>query len=450
MSMTKSLAQALVELSHESLPSDVEAMARRSLLNVLGTSIAASRHPFVDATVRVGRRHGGQPVVASPGRGERLDPLWAALVTGLSAHLDDFDDTHPETMIHPGAATLAAVLGQGAARGVDGATFLTAFALGCEAQLRIGLAMSPSHYDEGWDITGTCGVLGAAVAAALCSGLGSHELAMTLGIAASETVGIRETCGTALKPFHPGKAAANGILAALLAEQGFSGSTRILEAPRGYFSVLSPHHESARVLSGLGDRWELLRNTFKPYPCGIVTHPAIDAAVALASHIDDPDEIRSVEVGCHPLVVELTGDSDPGGGFEARFSTIHGVAAGLVDGRVGLAQYEDARVRAEDARRLRAVTRLVVQGERARDAAVITVELTDGRRLQEDVEHARGSLANPLTRDELIAKVESLVEPVISGGTDRLVEAVDGLSAGSDLDALIGAVAVSDDPEVRG
>jgi 2-methylcitrate dehydratase PrpD len=443
------LAEALVELSRCSLRPDVEEMARRSLLNVLGTSIAASAHPFVNATVRVAQRHGGTAVVAPPGRRERLDPLWTALVTGLSAHLDDFDDTHLETVIHPGAATLGAALGQGVAREVDGDTFLAAFALGCEAQLRIGLAMSPWHYDEGWHITGTCGVLGAAVAAGICAALEPGDLRMALGIAASETLGIREAFGTALKPFHPGKAASNGSLAVLLAEQGFTGSTRVLEAPRGYFRALSRHHEPERVVEGLGERWELLRNTFKAYPCGIVSHPAIDAAVNLAGRIHDTGAIAAVEIGCHPLVPDLTGNLGPADGLEARFSTIHGVAAGLLDGRVGLAQYDDGRVRAEDTRRLRAVTRLVVREGMARDAAVVTVELADGRSVVEEVEHARGSLANPLSRDELVTKVESLVEPVLPGGTEPLVEAVEGLPGAPRLDDLVAATTLAEGAEVR-
>ncbi len=436
MRLTSELCEDLIELYEWSLPQDVAKEARRSMLNVLGTAIGASAHPAVEAIVEVGQEHAGNPVAPVPGREERLGLLYSATAFGLAAHLDDFDDTHLETVIHPSAATFGAILPLALDREATGHQVLTAFALGCEAQLRIGAAMSPWHYDEGWHITGTCGVLGAAVAAGLLVRLDPETLAQALGIAASQTLGHREAFGTAIKPFHPGKAAANGVLAVLLAERGFTGSNRVLEAPRGFFAVLSPRYDAERVTGRLGEEWELLRNTYKPYPCGIVSHPAIDAAVALSSKTSGPEEISRVTVHCHELVPELTGNPAPSTGLEARFSTIHGVAAGLADGRVGIAQYQDSRVTEPKLSELRGRIRLQVDGKCARDAAALEVELKNGDLLYESVEHARGSLARPLTDVELQEKVGGLVEPVLPGATRVLVDWVADLSASENLQQL--------------
>lgn len=437
--LTAELAGRLAEIAAADLPPGAARAGRRSLLNVLGTAVAGSRHRAVGILLDVAGRHGGAATAVVPGRARRTDPLSAAVATGLAAHVDDFDDTDLETVIHPAAATMAAALPLGDLRGADGPRLLRAVTLGCEAQVRVGRALSPWHYDEGWHITGTCGVLGGAVAAGVILGLDGSGLREALAIAASQPVGHREVLGSFVKAFHPGRAAANGVLAALLAERGFTGPADALEGERGYLRALARHHEPARVLDGLGTRWLVEDNAFKPYPCGIVAHPGIDAAMAMSERTD-ASRITAIELRCHPLVAELMGEPDPQHGLRARFSALHGVAAGLADGTVGLAQYEDERVRGEDLVRLRGIARLVVDDGCARDAATLWVRTADGEELTEHVEHARGSLARPFTDDELHAKVRGLVEPVLPGGAEAIVAAVAELDAAEDLSALCGAL----------
>lgn len=435
MALTEELAARLAALADGELPTTALRAGRRSLLNVLGTAVAGSRHESVDIVLALAHAHGGAPASIIPGRTERADPVLSAEAVGLAAHVDDFDDTDLETVVHPASSTMAAALSLGVARGISGARLLAALTLGCEAQIRVARAMSPEHYDEGWHITGTAGVLGCAVAAAAVAGLDAERLREALAIAADQPVGHREVLGTHVKPFHPGRAAANGVLAALLAEQGVTGPAEALDGPGAYFDAMSPRSDPSSVLDGLGERWLVEDNAFKPYPCGIVAHPGIDAAVALAPRVD-ADEIVEVELHCHPLVAELMGEMDPQHGLRARFSAIHGVAAGLADGSVGLPQYEDARVRSEDLIRLRGVGRLVVEGDCARDAATVRVRTGDGRVLEEHVAHARGSIARPFSDADLRAKVRGLVEPILPGATDGLLAAVDALEQAPDLAQL--------------
>ena len=277
----------LTELAGEALAvadrvdGPVRAEAVRGLLNVVGTTIGAAATAEADIVAAGMRRTGAPGDVPVPGRADTFDPPSAALLTGFAAHLDDFDDTHLATVVHPGAATLGAALGASWLRDRTGDELLRAFAVGIELQLRVAVAMSPSHYDAGWHITGTVGPLGAATAAAMLMGLDAETIGHALGVASSMTIGHREGFGTMNKPLHPGKAAANGLVAATAASHGLTASPSALDGPRGYFRVLAPEVDLAKLLDGWGRRWELLDNTYKPYPCGIVSHPAIEAAEAL-------------------------------------------------------------------------------------------------------------------------------------------------------------------------
>ena len=430
-------AHGLHALAQQPLPAAVAEEAKRSLVNVIGTSVGASMHPGVDAILAAARELGAAPEAPVPGRSERVDLHFSALATGFAGHLDDFDDTHLATVIHPAASVLAVLTALTPSTHPSGAQALTAFALGCEAQLRVGVSISPEHYDRGWHITGTCGVIGCAVTAGLLLRLDADALARAVSIAASMFVGQREAFGTMTKPYHPGKAAANGIAAARLALHGQQAASDVFEADFGYSHSMSTRVDFDQMNGQLGERWELLFNTYKPYPCGIVAHPAIDAGLELSKQIGDAAAIEAIEVRCHPLVPELMGNPQPKDGLQARFSAIHGVAAALCDRRVGLAQYEDARVVQLDVIALRAKTRLVPDTKVNRDEVFIEARLADGRVAAHHVEHARGSLARPLTPDELMDKVRLLIEPVLGAGvTGRIAAAVQDLEAAPSLDAL--------------
>jgi 2-methylcitrate dehydratase PrpD len=436
-SIAAAFAHGLHTLAQRPLSADVAAEARRSLINVIGTSIGASKHPGVDAILAAARDLGVEPAVPVLGRTELVDVHFAALATGFAGHLDDFDDTHLATVIHPAASVLAVLSALAPSTQPTGAQTLMAFALGCEAQLRVGVSISPEHYDRGWHITGTCGVIGCAVAASLLLGLDEATLAQAVSIAASMFVGQREAFGTMTKPYHPGKAASNGIAAAQLAQQGQRAVDDVFEAAGGYSHSLSTKVDFDLMNGAMGERWELLSNTYKPYPCGIVAHPAIDAGLALSEKIDDAASIESITLRCHPLVPELMGNPQPKDGLQARFSAIHGVAAALCDKRVGLAQYEDARVVQADVSAVRAKTKLVPDTSVNRDEVFIEARLADDSTVSHHVEHARGSLARPLTATELMDKVRLLIDPQLGDGTtDKIAAAVHDLETAADPCAM--------------
>lgn len=407
------------------LPSAVVREAKRSLFNVLGVGLGASRTPQVDgllthATLSTARSADTPSRV--PGRAEWADTYHAALTTGFAVHLDDYDDTHLATVIHPGAACLGALWAL--PYQATGETMLSAFALGCEAQLRLGMAVTPAHYDRGWHITGTCGVIGAAVTGALAAGAGPDGLARALRLAAVQTVGHREGFGTEVKPLHAGKAAANGLLAVARAERETGISAGESMAP--FLAALADSHDAGPLVESFGSHWELLANTYKPYPCGIVAHPGIDAGINLVRGRGvAPEEIAAVGYACHPLVPELMGDLDPVTGLRARFSAVHGVAAGLVWGEAGLREFGDEAAVSPAVRAIREKITMRPDDRLGRDQATVTVTLTSGESLAASVREARGSLRRPLTDEELIAKVDRLVTSIT--GRD-LWAAVDRIS----------------------
>lgn len=418
--LTDLAAQALAVADRVEGP--VRDQAVRGLLNVVGTTIGAATTAETNVVAAGMQRAGAPGKVPVPGRADSFDPPSAALLTGFAAHLDDFDDTHLATVVHPGAATLGAALGASWLTDRTGDELLRAFAVGIELQLRVAVAMSPSHYDAGWHITGTVGPLGAAMAAAMLIGLDAETTGRAIGVASSMTIGHREGFGTMNKPLHPGKAAANGLVAAVVAARGLTASPSALDGPRGYFRVLAPELDVAALLDGWGERWELLDNTYKPYPCGIVSHPAIEAAEALHQAVGGR-EVESVEVRCHPLVVELTGNPDPHDGLAARFSTIHGVACGVLDGPVDLTSYDDGHVRSAPVIEMRSKVRLLPDVEIPRATAHLTAILTDGGTETRSVQNARGSLEMPLTDDQLDRKVLALVERTLPGREKEIVDA---------------------------
>jgi len=374
-------------------------------------------------------------------RGARLDVMHAALINGISSHVFDFDDTHLKTIIHPAGPIASALLPLAETRPMMGREFLHAFILGVEVECRIGNSVYPNHYDVGWHITGTAGVFGAAAAAAKVLGLNRQQTTWALGIAATQSSGLREMFGTMCKPFHPGRAAQNGLLAAHLAQQNFTSSERGIEAPRGFAHVLSTKFDTDEITERLGETWEISLNTYKPFACGIVIHPAIDGCIQLRNqHGLKARDIESIALKVHPLVLELTGKTEPRTGLEGKFSVYHSCAAAIVHGRCGEHEYSDEVVTDPEIVALRRKVRAEASPGIHEDQVDVTLTTTDGRTHHLFVEHAIGSLERPLSDQELDQKVRALCEPVIGGGgVQRLIEACRGVGKAASLRSVIDA-----------
>ena len=390
------------------------AEARRAFLNSFGCMLGGADDPAVDLLWSALRPHAGAPAARLFGRGQRTDALTAALVNGYSSNILDFDDTHLATVIHPGPACLSAVLAIAEALPdglpkVTGARLLDAFLIGMEVACRLGVAIGHGHYARCWHITGPCGVVGAAVATGRLLGLDTVRMAHAIGIAATSATGLGEMMGGMSKSYNIARAGREGLNAALIAATGFTSSLRAIEAPRGFAVVLADGFDEDSLTGSLGERWEAALDTYKPYPCGIVLHPLIDGCLQVAAQSGAPAAaIERVEVKVHPLVMVLTGRTDPKDGLESKLSFSHACEVALADQSAGVDQFTDARAVDPALAALRTRIHPVVDESLGTDQSAVTLMLADGRRFEARVEHATGSVVNPMSDAALDAKFIAL------------------------------------------
>ena len=436
--ITRTLAEFVANHPSRGWSDAVDHEAHRTFMNWVGCAVGASRHETAMAALAAVRTLQPAAQATVLGRDEKVDMASAALLNGISSHTFDFDDTHLKTIIHPAGPVASALLALAEQLdGVTGRQLIDALVLGIDVSCRIGNVMYPDHYDRGWHITGSTGMLGAAAGCARLLGLDAQRTAMALGIAASQPVGMREQFGTMTKPFHPGGAARAGLMAALLARHGFTASPRALEAPRGFVQTVSTKCDWREASDELGRRFEISFNSYKPFACGIVIHPSIDACAQLAEQGVRPEDVARIELKVHPLVLELTGKKEPADGLQAKFSVYHGCAAGLTFGRAGEDEFSDRIVNRPDMVALRRKVVASVDGAIGEASVDVTAVLGDGRRVHIFVEHAIGSLQKPMSDAQLEAKFHGLADPVLgSPATAQLIAACWQAGSAPDVRAL--------------
>ena len=429
--ITRILADYVVNAKPQDLPAAVRKACICTFLNWVGCAVGSAHHETLDIAIAALAPFSGPGIASVLGRKEKLDPLNAALMNGISSHVFDFDDTHLRTVIHPAGPVASALLAYAEYQPVSGIDFINALALGVEVECRIGNSVFPEHYDVGWHITGSAGVFGAAAAVGKLLGLDTQRMMWAFGLAATQPVGLREMFGTMTKSFHPGRAAQNGFTAALLAEKGYTSSDQSIEAKRGWANVLSTKRDYAEITEDLGKSYEILVNSYKPFACGIVIHPAIDGCIQLRNTESlNPEDIKSIELRVHYLVLELTGKKTPRTGLEGKFSVYHAAAVAIIEGAGGESQFSDTTVIDANVIALRDRISAVVDDNIAPDEVRIILTLNNGQIIERHVPHAIGSIARPMTDHDLEAKFHSLVDNIL--GVDRankLLELCWGLEA---------------------
>ena len=433
--VTRNLAEFVLATGWDDLTPEVRHAARRTAANAIALAAGAAGHPAVETAARTLASFAPQRTTPVLGRAVKEGVLDAPLLTGLAAHVEDFDDTHLRTVVHPGAPVVPAALAAAHQVGASGAEVLAAVAVGVETALRVGNGICPEHFDLGWHLTSTVGHLGAAAAAGRVLHLDRDQLVAALGLAATQAAGLTAALGTMTKPFHPGKAASDGVEAALLARRGFTGPVEPIVGRRGFARAASPRVDPDEMLAGLGERWELQDNAFKPYACGIVSHPVIDAAAELREKVA-LEQVERVEVTVHPVVLEVMGVQDPQDGLQSKFSVYHGFAVGFMDGAGGPTQFGDDRARDPRVVDLRRRVQVTTTREVAKGSAFVTLHRTDGTSEDVMIDHATGSAQRPLTDEQLRAKGALVTEGRLGPGTERFLDLAFALDDLDDLQAL--------------
>jgi 2-methylcitrate dehydratase PrpD len=419
-SATQILAQFITESRFDTMPEALRHEGRRSILNHVGCALGVARDPAVIAAHAVMQESSGKPSATVYGQRDKLSVMEAAFINAIASNLLDYDDTHLRTVIHPSAPVAPVAFALGEEIGASGAEVLHAFLLGAEITCRIGNAVSPGHYARGWHITASCGVFGAAAAAARLLRLSAEQTADALGIAASQSGSIVENLATAAKNIGVGNAARNGILAARFAARGYRAAPLALEGPLGWARAMGDEPVLTEITEGLGQRWEIARNTYKPYAAGIVFHAVIDACLRLRESLGAAvAHITRVTVAGDALLL-ARGDRVVRNERDTRVSIHHCAAIALALGRAAVTDFEMPSVQDPELAALRAKVVAECDANLPRGAARVTITLADGSMHQAYVEHPRGSAERPLNDAELAAKYRA---NAALGGTTVQAEA---------------------------
>jgi len=409
------LAKFALDFPTQEVPADVMHLAKRCLMNYSGVALLANLDPAIDILLDVLRAEGCAPAATVIGKGLKTSVQNAALANGFLGHFEDYDDTHT-TVIHPSAPILPGALALSEQRTVTGKDFLAAFAVGVEVACRIGLVLV-QHFREcaaHWHITNTCGVLGAASAVGRLLRLNQEQMVYAFAIAGTQASGLREVFGSMCKPFHAGKAAQNGTLAALLAQRGFTGTDSIFEGARGLVGVMASGHDISEATKDLGQRWELPQNGLKPFACGQANHGFIDAALVLRKQPGvRPETIKHIQGSVEQFAPALVRRRHPRSGLESKFCYYHSVAAALVDGQALPAQFTDERAADPAIESLRNHIDFDEDPSLPRRAVRVTLELTDGRTYTERVDHPTGTPGNPMSDTGVQEKFHGLASAVL-------------------------------------
>jgi 2-methylcitrate dehydratase PrpD len=442
VTLTKTLAAHLAAARFGDLSPAARHAARRGVLDWIGCALAACRHPTVSTLIDVLAETGGRPQATVLGRSLRLGLADAPLANGQMGHLLDFDDTHMGgVVLHTSSPVLAGLLALAERAPVSGADLMLAYAVGFEAGVRCGRT-APGHHRGGWHLTGTLGSIAAGGACGKLIGLDAQQLAYAIGIAATQAGGMQQNRGTMCKSFHAGKAAANGVLAALLAERGFDSSQEIIEGKRGFARIYSDVAAPEQLTQGLGDGWLIETNGHKPYACGVVLHPLIDAVIAVRERARiAPEAVSEIALRVHPLVLSITNVVEPASGLQSKFSFRHSAAVALADGAAGIAQYADARAADPTVAALRRKVQAVGDETLRKDEAHAVV-VAGGARHEAHIAHASGTTDNPMSDAAIEAKFLANATPAIGEERARQAsERVWSLEKCADARELIALVA---------
>jgi 2-methylcitrate dehydratase PrpD len=435
--VTEGLAQFVVETRWQALQPPIVHQVKRSLMNFFAVALTGCREPTIETGLRTLAAFSNGRQASVIGRSERLDALNAAFLNAASANVLDFCDTHVPTVIHPTAPLAPALLALGELQRVTGRDAILAFVLGQEIECRIGLAMSPSHYHRGWHITATCGVFGAAAGSGKLLGLNSAQMVWALGIAATQAAGLCECLGTPAKSVGVGNAARNGLLAALLAAKDFTGPAEPLTGVQGYYHALNETPQLALLTEGLGETWEIAKTAYKPYPCGFVVHPVLDCVLDWRrAHPEMP--VERVKVFGNPLLAARTDRPHVSTSGQSQVSVQHAVAAALVTGNAGVAQFAQECVNDPRVAALRGKVEVVRDESFPTVAASVEIVTVDGKTHKLTQHAARGSDANPMTDQDLEDKLRDAAGGALPrDNVATLIEAIWTLDDSDDIAKLV-------------
>lgn len=416
MNYTKILAQYASCLTYDVIPGEVIEKMKVLLLDYISVAYGGMQTESGKIAANFAGEYSEQGKCTVIGYGYKSAPYNAAFANAIMAHSIELDDADHLALFHTGPQVVSAALAAAEWADTDGKTFLTALVVGCEILNRISEATNPSLRNRGFHTTPTCGVFGAGAASGRAMGLSAEKMVNVLGLSGAQASGLMEMYGTSMaKRFNPGPAARNGVTAALFAERGFTGAETILEGERGFCRAFSDNYDLSRLTAGLGEDYRIFIE-YKPYSCARPIHNAIDCALEIKNkYSPEIDQITSIVVRRHPDWAYYHNIKRPRTYHEAQVSLPYSVAVSLIEGKAFFDQYSDNRLKNHEIVRLSDMVEIIPDNTLPRGVScLMTVETADGRKMEAQVDYAKGSLQNPMTDEERYAKFSDLSLKILS------------------------------------
>ena len=453
--LTNYVGLFVTQTKYEEIPASVIELGKKSILDGLGLALAGSRaesgaisRQFVEQSGVCG---GKATIIGSR---QKTSPRFAALVNGISVHADDFDDTQLAAandrvyglLMHPTVPVLPAIFALAEEHSVTGKEWMTAYHVGVEVECKIAEAISPRHYQDGFHSTGTCGPFGSAAA---CAKLFKFDLSKTLkalGLAASQSGGLRENFGTMTKPFQAGHAAESGLVSAQLVALGWSAAEQILEADRGFFRAAGGSYDPSAIMDRLGKPWTFTSPgvSLKPYPSGSLSHPAMtELARLIGVHDIQAAQVDKVDIGANHNMTTTLLHHHPKSGLEAKFSMEFCLAILLLERKAGLSQFSDRMVQRPDVQRM--INRINFYIDPDAESAgfdkmtsLLKIHMNDGSVITGRADFAKGSPTNPMTFEEAATKFRGCAEFAEwpKAKTEKIISIIKTLDAAPDVAVL--------------
>jgi 2-methylcitrate dehydratase PrpD len=417
--LTRRFASFIVQGRYADLPKDVVELGKKSILDGLGLALVGSVARSGQITraylESLGVTHGDATVIGSS---MKCPMRFAAFANGVGIHADDYDDTQlsaaPDRvyglLTHPTAPCLSAALAAAETRHASGRDLMLAYHLGAEVECKIAEAIAPRHYQDGFHSTGTCGTFASAAAVMKLYGADAAACARALSVAASQSAGLRENFGTMTKPFHAGRAAESGVVAADLVQRGWTASDQILESPTGFFHGAGGGFDLAAIK--LGRPWTFASPgvSIKPFPSGSLTHPAMSELLRLIrANSIKADQVERLDVGTNRNVPTALIHHHPTDSLQGKFSMEFCMAALLLYGRAGLNEFTDEVVKRPEIQAMIQRVRFGVHPEAEKAGydkmtSILDIHLKGGRTISGRADFAKGSPSDPMSFEEVAAK----------------------------------------------
>ncbi len=408
------LSKYIVGLKYSDLPDSVVAMSKVAVMDWLGSTLGGSLQEPARIVAHMVQEEGGNPQATAIGFSKKTSVTMAALLNGTSSHILELDDLHKNSIMHPAAPIISAAAAMAEKTSSDGKEFITAVVAGYEVGIRIAEAITPSHYHY-WHTTGTCGTFGAAAAAAKLARLGQEATVNALGNAGSQAAGLWEFLrdGAMTKHLHPGKAAMNGIIAVLLAREGFTGAKKILEGEKGFYRATASVIDTEKTTLGLGQDYRILGNSYKIYPSCRHTHGAVDLALELVKSSLNLDQVAKITVKTYAIAKDLVSNPNPTTSYEAKFSLPFCLASALMHNKLVLDSFASKTLYDPHVRELMALCS--VEDDPEMDAlypskwpSILEITLKNGDTLKSRTDFPKGDPENPASAEELELKFKRL------------------------------------------